>query len=80
MNLEEFIGALETAAQKYAQEVQILAETQNSVKARLDITESIAVQCYYNQKSANDQCCPDWMVPSVILEGFGGWYLAPPPF
>ena len=52
MTLEEFIAALETAAKKYALDVQILAETQNSVKARLTINESISVQCYYNQKSA----------------------------
>lgn len=52
MNLEEFIAALETAAEKYALDVQILAKTKNSVKARLDINESITVQCYFNQKSA----------------------------
>jgi hypothetical protein len=52
MNLEEFIAALETAAQKYALDVQIISKTQNSVKTRLPINESIAVQCYYNQKSA----------------------------
>ena len=52
MNLEEFISALNTAAQKYALNVQVIAQTQNSVKARIDISESIAVQWYYNQKSA----------------------------
>jgi len=51
MNLEEFIGALQTASQKYALDVQIIARTNNSIKARLEINESIAVQCYYNQKS-----------------------------
>jgi hypothetical protein len=52
MNPEEFIAALETAAEKYALDARILAKTKNSVKARIDINESIAVQCYFNQRSA----------------------------
>jgi hypothetical protein len=52
MILGEFISSLEKAAEKYALDLQILAETHNSVKARLTINESISVQCYFNQKSA----------------------------
>ena len=51
MSVEEFLAALEFAAQKYALNEQILARTRNSVKAKIDINGSLAIQCYYNQNS-----------------------------
>lgn len=51
MSVEEFLTTLEEAAQRYALDVQILARTHNSVKTRIDINESLAIQCYYNQRS-----------------------------
>jgi len=51
MSVEEFLITLEEAAQRYALDVQILARTHNSVKTRIDINESLAIQCYYNQRS-----------------------------
>ena len=51
MSIEEFLAALEPAAQKYALNVQILARTRNSIKAKIDINESLAIHCYYNQSS-----------------------------
>lgn len=51
MKIEAFIEAVEAAASKYALRIIILARTANAVKMRLEISENIFVQFYYNQLS-----------------------------
>lgn len=51
MSLDGFAAEVEAAAQKYALKMEILAKTKNAIKIRLGISESIAVQCYFNQRS-----------------------------
>lgn len=51
MNLTEFIELLEKAASKYLIKPRILVKTFNAVKARIEITENIYVQLYFNQIS-----------------------------
>ena len=51
MSLEGFVAEIEAAAQKYALKMDIVAKTKNAIKIKLAISESIAVQCYYNQTS-----------------------------
>ncbi len=51
MKLAEFIEALEKAASKYISRLRILAKTENAVKARIEISENIYVQFYFNQES-----------------------------
>lgn len=51
MMLAEFIEALEKAASKYISRLRILAKTENAVKARIEISENIYVQFYFNQES-----------------------------
>ena len=51
MSLDRFVAEAEAAAQMYALKIDIVAKTKNAIKIKLNISESIAVQCYYNQTS-----------------------------
>jgi len=51
MNLADFIDALEKAASKYLLERKILVKTDNAVKARIEISDTIYIQFYFNQAS-----------------------------
>ena len=51
MSLDGFVAEAEAAAQMYALKIDIVAKTKNAIKIKLNISESIAVQCYYNQTS-----------------------------
>jgi hypothetical protein len=51
MSLDRFVAEAEAAAQMYALKIDIVAKTKNAIKIKLAISESIAVQCYYNPAS-----------------------------
>lgn len=51
MSLDCFVADADAAAKMYALKIDIVAKTKNAIKIKLAISESIAVQCYYNQIS-----------------------------
>ncbi len=51
MNLADFVDALEIATSKYLCKLRILAKTENTIKARIQISDRIYVQFYFHQVS-----------------------------
>lgn len=51
MNLEEFIGQMEVAAGRFSLFLEIIHQTDHSIKARIAILEDICIQFYFHERS-----------------------------
>ncbi|KCZ71393.1 hypothetical protein ANME2D_02121 [Candidatus Methanoperedens nitroreducens] len=51
MRIVDFIDSLESAASKYSLKPRVLIKTENAVKARIEISDSIYIQFYHHQLS-----------------------------
>jgi len=49
MSLDCFVAETEATAQMNASKIDIVTNTKNAIKIKLNISELIAVPCYYNQ-------------------------------
>jgi len=51
MNVDEFIESVRSAAGRFLFDFEILTRTDNAVKIRMNISDNIFIQFYYNQES-----------------------------